>query len=1210
LQRGDVANPQTLQKECRYRDLAPIFASILLPTGGRVMKAVQQNAGIRLRVRELSSSIAEVLAGTREAARRQALKGVRPAILSASGGAMLGAALAVAPSAPLWAQADRSIDEITVTGSRIRRQDFTANSPITTVDEATFRETTAIGVETILNQLPQFTPAVTQFSTFDTENTATNTVGASTVSLRGLGPNRNLVLINGRRPMPVNPTMVVDTNSIPSSAISRVEVISGGASAVYGADAVGGVVNFILKDNFEGASVDVRLGDTQHGGNQEITVSALIGANLAADRGNVMLGVERATRSAQFLWERDWRVADYANPRTGGTEFFPTETWFSNPVGQGIFGNLPDQDLVNSMFSSAQPCTPNAIPGFAGACPVDGNGSTLGVSNSQRFYVNRTPDGSGTVFTGLNFPTGAAGTYRYNGPFDVDQYGKFAGLPFRVEQPDGAIKENTWYNMASIPLERLSGFAMGHFDVSENVRVTAQVMVTRTENRTSMGDTSDTIGVWGAEIPFGSEIYLPSVTNLGADGLPNTGDAGEDMTTLPAFTAGGIYQLNCPTVGGCTETEAWPVPPEVQTLMESRPDPNMNLWVNRTQDALRFLLGDARGSTNKTTTMQFSLGAEGELPSGNHFWDVTLSTGRTDVQNTLVGSIRLTSYRQLIASPNYGVAFVGDPNPASVGFAEGIPTCTTGMPIVRDFLPSEDCVKMLHAPLQNQTDVTQTVVEANLVGNLAEMRAGPLAYALGATRRENGYEYLPDNLLQNNSLAETVAGTFPNTDSRGEFDVSELYGELLIPLISNGPRGVEHLNLELGGRISDWSMPQVNDLQSYKALIDWAITPRYRVRGGFNRAHRAPNLGELFIGRSQRFASLPYVFGDQCSQNHQQGPFSANPAVAGPEQAAQTEAICRALMGPTGAFEYYDNRPVTDQPDGLGFFSNPGTQNTSGNLNVSEEKADTLTLGVVMGFLENWTLTVDYYQIEIDDMIALASPDSVFETCLSVARNPTGSPNAPACQQITRNPFSGGAANIDLSFTNQGRAKVSGVDLQLNWARMFGSGGLNLNMVANYNLKSETQDRPDLNTIDWAGTSGCGLQIQCQGYDYRMFTTASYMKGPWSVTLRHQFWPSILDASFADGVGATPNPLGNVEAYQLFYLGGSYSFGDKYTLRFGIENLFDKDPPFTGGNPNSARFPTPPQRVISRGLLDFGQGGSAVYDPLGRRGFISMTMDF
>src|SRR5690606_30951387 len=191
------------------------------------------------------------------------------------------------------------VEEITVTGSRIIRRDFTANSPIQTIDEVLFDDTSAVGVETVLNRLPQFVPAVTQFTTGDVQQTVTNTVGASTVSLRGLGPNRNLVLINGRRAMPVDPRMVVDTNSIPAAAIQRVEVISGGASAVYGADAVGGVVNFILRDDYEGASVDVRFGDTQHGGDQTMTLSALIGANMAGDRGNVMMGVTRDTRTKQ-----------------------------------------------------------------------------------------------------------------------------------------------------------------------------------------------------------------------------------------------------------------------------------------------------------------------------------------------------------------------------------------------------------------------------------------------------------------------------------------------------------------------------------------------------------------------------------------------------------------------------------------------------------------------------------------------------------------------------------------------------------------------------------------------------------------------------------------------------------------------------------------------------------------------------------------------
>lgn len=1180
------------------------------------------------RIQELSKSIAEMLRGTPAAALKQSGRGIRPAIaLSASSGLILGAALAIAPAHRATAQAQQSqdsFDEITVTGSRIPRRDFTANAPITTVTEQTFKETGAIGVETVLNQLPQFVPAVTQFSSFDTEQTATNTVGASTISLRGLGPNRNLVLIDGKRAMPVNPSMVVDTNSIPAAAVARVEVISGGASAVYGADAVGGVVNFILKDDFEGANVDVRFADTQHGGSQEVTISGLFGANVADGRGNVMLGVERATRSKQYLWERDWRLADYANPSVPGTQIFPTETWIGAPwAPNGIYPsfnvNYPDQQVVNQIFDQALPCTSNpdnvfghtgAIPGVN--CPVDANGFALGVPNNAQIYINRTPDGTGTVFAGIGRGgLDAAGAYRYTGPYDADNYGQFAGLPFRVVQPDSNLKENTWYQLASIPLERLSSFARGTFGVSDTVRLTGQALFTRTENVTALGATSDTIGVWGAQVPYGSNIYEPSVGSFGADGLPNTGDPGEDMSTRLDYQPGGRYQLNCPGVGGCTESQAWPLPPEVQTLLNSRVDAEQDVWVNRTQDALRYVLGDARGSRNQTTTLQLSIGAEGDFPSGNHSWDVSLSTGRTDVQNTLTGSVRLTTYRQLLASPNFGVGFIGDPNPASTGFAEGTPTCSTGMPVTRDFVPSDDCVKMLHAPLQNQTVVDQNIIEANLVGELVDMPAGPLAYALGTSYRENSYKYTPDNLIQNGSTADAIAGVFPNTDSGGEFDVAEIYGELLIPIISDGPAGVKSFGLELGGRLSDWSIDQVGQVNTYKFLIDWTIMPKYRLRGGFNRALRAPNLGELYVGRSQVFDSLASVYNDQCSQNAQIGPFSGNPAISGAAQAAHTVAICRQLMSATGAFEYYDNRPVTQQPTGIGFFGgSAGIQNSFGNPNVREETADTLTLGLVMDLLENWNLTLDYYAIELKDMIALQSPDTIYESCLSLAKNPAGDATAPACRQIERSPINGNASNVNLSFSNQGRAKVEGIDLQLNWNRAIGDGNFSMNMVANYNLSSETQDRPDTTTFDWAGTLGCGLQIQCQQYDYRLFTTLTYTKGNWSVSLRDQYWPSVLDATYAEGLVGTPSPLGNIEDYTLVFLGGSYAFAEKYTLRFGIENLFDKDPPLSGGNPLATPFPIPQTHVVSTGRGGFGAGGSSVYEPLGRRGFVSLTMDF
>ena len=1212
------------------------------------MKPGSAPFGAQPRASLLSQSISAAI-NRKPSVRRSIGDTLRPSIAAASGGALLSAAMLVTPTNHAVAQqaSDQTVvqEEVVVTGSRIPRRDFSANAPITTVDETLFEETSVIGAETILNQMPQFVPAVTQFTTTDVRHTATNTVGASTVSLRGLGPNRNLVLINGRRTMPVSPTMVVDTNSIPSSAIARVEVISGGASAVYGADAVGGVVNFVLKDNFEGASVDVRVADTQHGGNQEIVVSGLLGANMADGRGNVMLGVERATRTKQRAWERDWRLADYANGAVRSELFaWGGNTWVdeeysengtpfvddpNNPGGPQI-RNYPTQAGVDAVFSQY-----GVPPGTL--APVGPN-------------WNVNPDG--TLFTGLGFfqhiPGRVEGVTNFRGPVwgdpntmnggTGDLNGDFLGLPIYVRAPNGYIKENNLYSWVSSPLERLSSFANGHFDITDNVRVTAQASVTRTKTESSLGQTAANLNQWAGGVPFGNEQYRgdnggdiigdaidtsffdipdPLIDNNG-NGIPDAGDA-----THPAYLPGGRFGVNCEAqpsaempwadgLPGCTMTEAWPVTPDVWTLMRSRPDPDAIIWVNRPADYLRSATGGGRSTTNTTTTMNFSLGLEGDLPSGNDFWDITLSTGRSDNAVQQRGSVRLNTYRELTGRvPNFGRGAVFDPNPTDEGFAESNPTCVTGLPLFERFIPSQDCIDMIMPSIKNEREVTQTILEANLVGDLKEMRNGPLQYALGYSYRENSFYNEPDNLTVNNNFIDILAGTYPQDVSQGEFDVKELYGELLIPLIDNGPAGFQRFSLELGGRVSDWSMENMPTLETYKALVDWNVTERYRIRGGWNRAFRAPNLGELFIGRTQSFTGRGTK--DFCSQNLDDpldttgAHFSATPLAgkgAPPDaQSLQTEMLCRLAMGESGAFEYYDNRPLADQPT----VGNTGVSNSIGNPNLREEKADTLTLGVVMDFHDNMTLTVDWYEIEITDMISLIRADAMYQLCADLRFNPTGDPNAPNCGSWFRNSGTGNAAGVDRAFSNQGRALMSGVDLQFNWSRPLGGGNFNLNSVANYALKAETQEQPILGTADHVGYDSCSLQIQCQRYEYRIFSNFSYTRGQWSLGMRHQYWPGLDHDACRNAPNSVSCVYDSWPSYQLFALTGSYTFGDNYRLSFGIENLFDEDPPCIGADPAYPYWDVPCSRG---GGEELGNYDYSTYDPLGRRFYLSMTIDF
>ena len=174
--------------------------------------------------------------------RRVSLLGQRLVGSLLSAGLVLGSLLGL--SAVAVAEEDEAvIEEVVVTGSRIKRRDFVSNSPVATLDAREIELTNTVNVESLLNTLPQLVPALDR-----TSNNPGN--GTATVDLRGLGASRTLVLMNGTRVTPTSSAGVVDINTIPTALIERVEVLTGGASAVYGSDAVAGVVNFIMKDNF------------------------------------------------------------------------------------------------------------------------------------------------------------------------------------------------------------------------------------------------------------------------------------------------------------------------------------------------------------------------------------------------------------------------------------------------------------------------------------------------------------------------------------------------------------------------------------------------------------------------------------------------------------------------------------------------------------------------------------------------------------------------------------------------------------------------------------------------------------------------------------------------------------------------------------------------------------------------------------------------
>ena len=196
------------------------------------------------------------------------ITGAAVAALSAGG------AYAQAASQPAAAPAATQVQEFVVTGSRIPTPNLTSVSPITTVNAQSIKLQGTTNVEDLINNLPQ---AFADFGQFESNGST----GTATVDLRGLGNTRTLVLIDGKRLQPGDPTVpVADLNFIPPALIDRVEVLTGGASAVYGSDAVAGVVNFIMKKNFEGIQIDAETSIAEHGNsNQQVRNASNFGAN-------------------------------------------------------------------------------------------------------------------------------------------------------------------------------------------------------------------------------------------------------------------------------------------------------------------------------------------------------------------------------------------------------------------------------------------------------------------------------------------------------------------------------------------------------------------------------------------------------------------------------------------------------------------------------------------------------------------------------------------------------------------------------------------------------------------------------------------------------------------------------------------------------------------------------------------------------------------
>jgi outer membrane receptor protein involved in Fe transport len=319
------------------------------------------------------------------------------------------AVMALALPTPAWSQA--SDDVVVVTGSRISNPGFQAPTPVTSISEADFQVRGTTNIVDTLNQFPSFYGTTTP-STTTLEGTRN---GQNTVNLRGLGENRTLVLIDGRRHVPSNAGGTVDLNVIPSMAVKRVDVVTGGASAAYGSDAVAGVVNILLDHDLEGMRANLQAGETTYGDGANILGSLAFGGKFASGKGSFLFAGE---------YNKDFGVLSQGD-RPWGAKAFALTNNPSNLSGLTISQNarlaigneggvIKGPAAINNLTFGPGGTLLKYDPGIAagGTFQVGGDGGNLG-----QYRDLSSPYERQNLFTSVNYDLSDNVTVYFEGSF-------------------------------------------------------------------------------------------------------------------------------------------------------------------------------------------------------------------------------------------------------------------------------------------------------------------------------------------------------------------------------------------------------------------------------------------------------------------------------------------------------------------------------------------------------------------------------------------------------------------------------------------------------------------------------------------------------------------------------------------------------------------------------------------------------------------------
>ncbi len=927
-------------------------------------------------------------------------------------------------------------EDIVITGSRIARPDYVANSPIVSLSQDTLENTGRVTVESALTQLPQFSGA---FGAANGGSTSTGLNGGQAyASLRGLGSKRTLLLLDGRRVQPSNPDGSVDLNILPEALIENIEVITGGASTTYGSDATAGVVNFRLKRNFKGLELNGQTGVSNYGDGNSYRLTGTLGSKFADDRGSAVLSVDYTKRERALQQGRDYYTFRQSTPGLS-----------TIPQGTALFGsNTPTRAAVNSVFQ-----------GLYGTPALPGNSAgrytgQIGFNTDQ------------TLFSTVGVPV-----YNFRDPQTDEAY--------IVNSGTNSQQVNFGYNGSSIQadLSRWSIFAKADYDVTDDVKAFVQATYT---TYTTLGITNPTLAsnVYGLTVPV-SNPYIPD-----------------------AF----------------------------RTILASRANPNAPFTFYKA-----FNILGPRFQRYDYDVYQFTAGLSGKVGVRDWTWDLYASTSRTKFANEQRGGASASATAQLLNSPTGGSEL-----------------CQGGFNPFGNLTPSQACIDFISRRTLNTNELKQRTVEGTMQGGLFALPAGEVRFAVGADYRYNGYAFTPDTQLSLPNGTSDILGYSVLRAAQGEVNVGEVFAELLVPVLHDLPL-IQQLDLDLGYRYSNYDT--IGGVHAYKADVTWRVFEPLRLRGGYNRAIRAPSVGELFAPVSTASvavgtASATTTNGDPCDVRSSYR-LGAN--------GAAVRSLCLAQGIPGNIIDSY--QLGTAQVFAL----------TGGNPQLQEEVADTFSAGGVIqspfaGVFKNLSLSVDFYSIKIKGAVGPLNIAQAFQFCFnSGGNNPTFAANNYYCSLITRNTDTGVPVNPLQPLLNLGTYDVRGVDFQFDWRFPIGAnaGNIAINSAVSYLDTFKIQALPGAPTYDYAGSIGVGVDATggIAHPKWKAITSLTYTLGQASLGLRWRYLDSMINSAKVVSPASTTR---GVAAYHVFDLNARFEVDDSTEFRLGATNLFNRAPPQYG----------------------------------------------